>query len=272
MRGHRKESPKISPKDQYAMRAIEERVAWHTVVIDPSIKEMKWGTGTLLVFQNKKYLLTCEHVIGRFGGKYLHILYRHTKPLEYCENKEWTKHIPGALISKTFPMSIPIENIYYGDEAEDLALIEIKNSSDITRDLEFYTLPDEQVAKANLRTKVFLTGFSQELSRIQSKGKVAFVGLFPYFYAGKIVRKVRPKKINYDAKRHFLVDYPLDSEAADPVGFSGAGIWSRKPSGTGNLWHPNIFLLGVQQSVSRPSQVLKATKIDRVYGILKSIK
>lgn len=271
MRGRKKKEIRISPADLHAMRAIEERVAWFTVVVDASVRDLKWGSGTLFGFKGRRFILTCEHVLEGYKEKYIHILYRSNKPLEYCENKEWTKRIPDWTLEKAYPIKLAISAIHFGDEEDDLALIEIDKDDRRADDLEFYELPQDLPARPTLKRQVFLTGFSREFARVQTKGKVTIAGVFPYFHASIIVRKVRPKKLVYNPEKHFLIDYELDRDSVDPHGLSGSGVWSRDPSGPGNLWHPNIFLMGVQQAVSWPSQVLKITKLKRVYRILRKI-
>ena len=67
-------------------------------------------------------------------------------------------------------------------------------------------------------TQIFLTGFSQELTRIVSQQKKQ-IGLFSYFDATTVVE--RQLSIDtYDRARHYLIDFEINEYSVDPHGLS----------------------------------------------------
>lgn len=257
-------------------KAIEEAVSWHTVVIDVSEVapySPAWGSGTLLEYGGKKFVLTCRHVLmPDYDPTKVTFLPRPSDgSLEYT-TKTALSTVPIHKVHKSYPRPLPIKNRFYSDAGDDIALLELDESSPHLKDLKFYHLRGNE-ASPPTGTQVFLTGFSKELARVVSKSQKA-IGIFPYFDATTVIE--RSLRIPFDASKHYLIDFEVNEYSVDPHGLSGCGVWYRLPSGEGNLWSANLHLGGMEHAVITPynnetAKVLKVVRIEVVKKLLYKV-
>lgn len=241
---------------QNAVHAIQERMNWHTVAIVVNGK-LHQGAGTLLEYKDKKFILTCRHLIDSFTDKELRFIYRKSTPMKYVDNPQDIKIMPLDLTKCGAAVEITVKNRKVTDPMSDLALLEVSSPVDT---FEFYPFP-EHLPAIEFGKEVYLTGFPVQHNRYWKRGAVTEAGVFSHSHFGRISEK-RPALENFNPKMHFLIEeLGTDESKASPInpsGLSGAGVWSRSPSGE-NLWTPSIYLLGVQQAAYNKLRLLKAT-------------
>ena len=263
-----------SDLEKQAIIGVQEAIAWHTVAIDVSLGSKDnpdWGTGSLVKIKGKSFIVTCKHVL-KPGHKNedLRFLYRSEKAFRWVD-KEVIREISIYKIYKhvykTFPQNIPITNRIYSDDEDDLVLLEVDMSSHEVTQYNFFDMNlDALTPEAN--TPVYFMGFSRELARRATM--YGDIGVFPFFGISPII----DKKVNSDdfnPERHFLIDFRtfgIDEYNMNPHGLSGCGLWSRTPSGPDKLWTANIYLVGIQHGYFRRSEVLKATRIERLIQLV----
>ena len=141
-----------------------------------------------------------------------------------------------------------------------MAFLEVNPLSKETEDYNFFEIKNLDIKTPDINTWVYLMGFSKELSK--SVTIYGDIGVFPYFGIHLLIDK-KIESDEFDLERHFLLDFDATKYDIDPFGLSGCGVWSRMPSGD-KLWTPNITMVGVQHGIFRRSQVIVATRIERI--------
>ena len=264
-----------SELEKQAITGVNEAIGWHTVAIDVSLGSKNnpdWGTGSLVTIKGRSFIVTSKHVVKpEIKNEDLKFLYRSEKAFQSV-GKELIKkisiHILYENVYKTFPQQIPIINRLYSNEEDDLVLLEVDPSSSEVSRYNFYEIRDLALSTPEAGSPVYFMGFSRELTR---KATIyGDIGIFPFFGTSYIIDKEIDSSA-YNPGRHFLIEFKTfdnDDYKIDPFGLSGCGVWSRTPSGPNKLWTPNMYLVGVQHSYFRRSEVLKATKIERIIPLV----
>lgn len=260
--------------EKQAIIGVQEAIAWHTVAIDISLASKDspdWGTGSLVKIKGKSFIVTCKHVVKPgYRNEDLRFVYRSERAFQWVDKeviKKISIHIVYKDVYKTFPQKIPIINRVYSDDEDDLVLLEVDTSSYEVSHYNFFDMNlDVLIPEAN--TPIYFMGFSRELARRATV--YGDIGVFPFFGISPIIDK-RVDSDDFNPKRHFLIDFrtfDIDELNIDPYGLSGCGVWSRAPSGPHKLWAANIYLVGVQHGYFRRSEVLKATRVERLIQLV----
>jgi len=225
----------------------------------------------LVRIKRKSFIVTCKHVVKpEYRNEDLRFLYRSEKAFQWVDKEVIKKiriHKIYEGVYKTFPQKIPIVNRVYSDDEDDLVLLEVDISSHEATQYNVFDMNlDALTPEAN--TPVYFMGFSRELTRRASI--YGDIGVFPFFGISPIIDK-KVDSDDFSLERHFFIDFrtfDIDEYNIDPYGLSGCGVWSRTPSGPDKLWTPSIYLVGVQQGYFRRSEVLKATRIERLIQLV----
>ena len=91
------------------------------------------------------------------------------------------------------------------------------------------------------------------------------------YLASRVVeRNVNDDK--YDKDIHSLIEYERSEKSVVINGLSGCGIWRHISTEQLELWSSNLRLVGVQTGIYQRSEVLKATRIERVIELLKEVQ
>lgn len=261
--------------EKQARDAVAEAIGNHTVAIDVSRateEKPSWGTGTFISIKGKFFIVTCRHVVKpQYKSEDLRFLYKLGKSFQWVDKKVITKsslYEIERIMDKRFPEEIHISNRIYSDDTDDLALLEVDLLVEKMGSYRFFEIKNLDEKTPEVSTQVYLIGFSAELARpVTAKGDI---GIFAFYGVTSIIDK-EIDSYEYDPRRHFLIDFRTidNSHSVDPSGLSGCGVWARIASGKDRLWTPNIYLVGVQQSYFKGSQVLKATRIERLIELAK---
>jgi hypothetical protein len=264
--------------EEQTRKAIHEATSWYTVAIDVSLASkgsLAWGTGSILKFQERLFILTCEHVVQReYKDEEIRYLFRDDNELKghYCVDNVKNASLRELTENpETLAVMLPLVHRFYSDEEDDdLVLLELDPRSELFRRNHFYPielnikiLPKEDV-------KICLLGFPTDFMR-DERGDGRF-GCFPYFLASRVVDKELNRNVyDYNKEKHFLIEYEKFGDKIDNLrGISGCGIWtpSQLPQ---EVWTANLRLLGVQTGFYEGDEVLKATRIEKVIELLESI-
>lgn len=249
---------------------IQERASFYTVAIDISLCEKKpsIATGTLIRIGGRSFIATCKHVVSEnCKNEMLRFFFKPGKSLGTASKDEIKKlplHKLKKLVSdKSCPTELSIINRFYSNK-DDLVLLEIDAMSEEAKKYEFYDLSDRGIINPDVDKPIYLIGFPSELARLVSK---TGIGIFPYFIGTKLSDK-NVELQDFDPVRHLLIEFSIDDDSVEPHGLSGCGVWTRLPSGDKNLWTPNIYLVGIQSGFFRNSQLLIATKADKILELI----
>lgn len=259
--------------EEQTKKAIEETTSWYTVAIDVSLASSvcpDWGTGSILKFQERLFVLTCKHVVKEeYKSEQIKFLFRDESEQKGTYFKEDIKNaslMELTNIPKTSAVTLPIVNRFYSDDTDDLVLMEIDPAFELFREYNLYHMQLDTENLPEVDTVVCLMGFPRELIRKTSTDGRG--GAFPYFLASRVVEKnVTDDK--YDKDRHFLIEYEHNEKSVVINGLSGCGIWTHIFPEQQEIWTTNLRLVGVQTGIYQGSEVLKATRIERVIKRLK---
>lgn len=236
----------------------------------------QWGSGTLIEIDGKKFILTCRHVIPSLeaarSAKYSIHRFPLAGPVDYRAIKESPDILSVHPSIKMYEFEIlPISQVHFPAK-ENIDLVLIALGKNLTNDARFFSLNNTTASTPPPGTEIYLTGYSQDTSaKVRVAGKSG-IGIFPYTASGTIQDKTIESS-DFDAAKHFLIDYPKDDEdLAAPNGMSGAAIWYRLPSGENNLWTANLRIAGIQASYFIKSKMIKAIKIEALKNILVPTK
>ena len=257
-----------------ARSGVTDAVSWHTIAIDSTEASdipLNTGTGSLIKVHDRLFILTCAHVVeSGYELEKIKFLYRSEQELQ-TQSKEDILRIPINVLPKTFmstsPMELPIINRFYASEDCDFVLLELDATNPLLKKYYFFNFNITIDLAPRKDCQIYLMGFSIELHR-EVKGDAVVV--FPYFTDSIIVDR-NINIANYDPDKHFLIDYEVDDDRVEPKGLSGCGVWSRLPSGNNRLWTSNLRLVGIQTGIYRKYNVLKATKVEKIIEVLKTI-
>lgn len=264
--------------EEFAIKGIGEAIARYTVAIDLSlaVKRPLIGTGSLVKIKGRSFILTCKHLVEEnYKNEDLRFFFKSDEELKDSEIREIKKSPLFEIIkltNKTYPQELSIINRFYStDQSDDLVLLELEPSSKELKEYSFFEISAESIKIPKINMPIYLFGLSRELVRKVAKNGF---GVFPYFLMSKIINKDTTDYTGFDSNKHFLIDYGIDEFYVDPHGLSGSGVWTRLQSGENKLWTPNLRLVGVETGVyeiNKPSQPLKATKIERLFKIIENL-
>ena len=261
-----------SELENQASNGIRERLSYFTVVVDVSLQEKpNWGTGSLIKFNNRFFILTCAHVVTKdYPNSQIGVLF-HTGGTQITGSKEIIKNTPlpellELIPNRSFRQEVDIINRYYSNAKDDLVFLELNPSSVHVKNNEFYDLMNNGIKSPELNQGIYLAGFSEELARDLGKKRV---GVSP-FYDMTLLASQEIEVTDFNPDREFLIVYTFDEKAVEPRGLSGCGVWVRLPSGNDNIWTPNIYFAGVQKAVYRKNQVLAVTKAEAVLQLISA--
>jgi hypothetical protein len=217
-----------SELEKQALIGVQEAIAWHTVAIDISLGSKDnpdWGTGSLVKIKGKSFVVTCKHVVKPVHrNEDLRFLYRSEKAFQWVD-KEVIKETSIHKIYKSVYRTFP----------QEIPIIN-RIYSDDEDDL---VLLEVDTSSCEVSQYKF---FDISLNVLTPEANT------PIYYMGLIDFRT----------------FDTDEYNIDPHGLSGCGVWTRTPSGPDKLWTTNIHLVGVQHGFFRRSEVLKATRIERL--------
>jgi hypothetical protein len=257
--------------------AVQEAIAWHTLAIDVSLankdnpdkNKPDWGTGSLIRIRGRQFVVTCKHVVRpEYKNEDLRFLYRTEKSFQHVDKNYIKKIGLRSLITKThksYPRYIPLINRLYSDDKDDLVLLEIDPSYEEIDSYIFSEIKNKKIITPAANTPVFFMGYSRDLKRTVTRH--GDISVFPYFEINQIIKR-NIQSSDYDSKRHFLIEFRSTDNRVDPHGLSGCGVWTRKPSGPNKLWSSSVYLVGIQRGYFRSSQVLVATRVERMLKLV----
>jgi hypothetical protein len=233
-----------------------------------------WGTGSILKFQERIFILTCKHVVKEeYKSEQIKYFFRDEREQTSTDSKDDIKNASlielQTTVPKTYAVTLLDVRRFYSDDEDDLVLLEINPTLELFKNYNFYhiTLNIEVLPKVD--TKICLIGFPRELIRTRRDGSVSS---FPYCLGSRVLKKTFNAD-EYHKKKHFLIEGNIDDkQSINHKGLSGCGIWAYIPIKPQEVWTTNFRLLGVQIGMYKEGKVLKATRIERVIELLERIK
>lgn len=250
-----------------AADGIEAAVRASTVGIVNGSGPQKWqgiGTGTLVRWMGRHWILTADHVIGDTLKDDLRFFFPREAPPVPIERPELL-NLPGVPTSSLKPFAQVELGTILRDQAIDLAAIEVAASIATTHSGAFFRMTEHGTSPIVGQTTIVI-GFPYDLSRLTHEdARVVFTAVE--------WSKVEPDPndlTGFDATLHFVAHYspPTTYPDANPHGMSGSAMWVRRGD-TPGVWHPNLDLAGVTITYYPQRQLLKAVRREKIEEFLR---
>lgn len=254
-------------KSNAAADAIEEAVRRKTVGIVHGSGSDKWrgiGTGTLVVWKGRRFVLTADHVIRDTKTADLRFFLPSVSPPEKVERHELLqlRGVDTANLNQFVEFQLIS---VFRNQALDLAVIDVDPRAGLPEPAEFFELEQGAASPATGAT-VTLTGFPQDISRQTEEGH--FV-VFTHAEWSDVIDA--PDGLDgFDPRIHIAVPYAAREQYGDalPHGLSGSAAWFRRGT-TPGVWHANLELGGVTISWYKRPNLLKVIRREIVEGFLQ---
>ena len=267
----------ISEIERQRRIAIPKAVSGYTVLIDISLASgvrSDWGTGSIFKFNERLFILTCKHVVKE-GYNLEQIRYFADDGMEqnWTDSKDDIINMPMARytsLPRTSAVILPVIHRSYSDDEDDLVLLELDQTSDLFNGYNFYDMELSVGISPDIDAEACLLGFSRDLVKTPTSHSRGCY--FPYFLASTIITEKNVSIDKYDKERHFLIEYENNESSVDIRGLSGCGIWTHIVPKPDEIWTSNLRLVGVETSINKRNEVIKATRIEKVIELLESIK
>lgn len=247
-----------------AADAVGEAARYATVgVVSGSGKE-KWqglGSGALIEWQERQFVLTAAHVIEATETGDLRF-FMPTRKVPGNTDRATLLDLKGATDSQLHPFSELAVRKLVVDNRLDLAAIDITGAvgpGDVAR----FVRVDKGGSTPNAGVSVVSRGYPHDLTRrLIDQNRVAFM----LSHWATVVEAPQDVPGEFDPALHFLT--PFEGQAGThPRGMSGAAGWTQRKRGD-QLWYPDLDLAGVTITHLPKQNLLKLVRREVVESFL----
>jgi hypothetical protein len=223
------------------------------------------GTGTLVSFGEKKFVLTAEHVIKDVDPSEIRYLVPPPAPLK---QHSMLDGVPPEFNLPSSGDLFPVDGKVLINKTNDLAAIPLRSTALIPKYMRPFPI-EICLDKIINDSSVLILGFPVDNSA-EYKGPLPYKGQWnalgvtsEHVVFSEPLQTKFTLHSTFDPERHFLIEYSRVDDGITPYGFSGAAawcaempnspIWTAKPylAGVFTSWHPKTsrqphLLQGVQ--------------------------
>jgi hypothetical protein len=257
----------MDPLNQQHRKANIERIASHTVGI-ASERNTGVGTGTLVLLDGQKFVLTAKHVLGKSTPDELRFWLRPPTAMRDKAAKDTTNEEVGGF---TMGDKLPIVDAQL-DEVRDVAALRLDPSYALPDGPEFYDMRssvpimkwDEQELDG---LSILMFGFPIDNSReVTTEGnrKCMFMGCAEHLsnYSAELNTKIWGRiESKFSRDKDFAFTYNGETEEYKPLGFSGCGVWLLGETRNAPVWTPDPIMIGIVHNWLSKSGNLLALKL-----------
>jgi hypothetical protein len=264
----RKRRPKIKKAskadiNRQAFATIQEHLYWYVGGVSMMSKKtgfIEVGTVTAMCWENRRFLLTADHVIKEHLNDELTFVFRPHGTIP--EARWWQRSTPGPLF-RAQPLSI-IQR--YRCAEDDLAALEVNPDVEASGRVRFHELHAGSKVIRPIRSSLFAIGLPFDSCEFLGPHAAAFS---MHILAGDEARKNLPGGFN--PKKNILMEFPPAKEKREPGGFSGSGAWYQMATEKRQIWRPEMILAGIITHYHRSRRVLEICRIERVVKLFQRI-
>jgi hypothetical protein len=236
------------------------------------------GTGTLISYRGKRYVLTAEHVITGTTIETIRFWFRPPQAITVKAAKDTTDaEIGEAKVG----LLVPIVGFSTSTVA-DIAILEIDPKFEMPVGAEFYDVsksaPFSKWQPEELEgLTLFIFGFPTDNSRAFDRvgnsvrrflGATIFLSKFDLATTAPPSWKGLASSI--DPSKDFLFSYTIpDVESIQPRGFSGGGVWIASDTAGRPLWTSEPRLIGVIHTYFKSRGLIAASQMPVVLSVLR---
>ena len=257
----------MDPLDQQHRKASIERIASHTVGI-ASDRNTGVGTGTLVLLDGQKFILTARHVLGESTPDELRFWLRPPSAMRDKAAKDTTNEEVGGF---TIGVKLPIVDAQL-DKMRDVAALRLDPNYILPEGPEFYdmrrSIPlmnwDEQELEG---LTLLMFGFPSDNSRevaIEGNRRFMFMGCAEHMsnYSADLNARIWARlSSQFSREKDFVFTYNGDTEEYKPRGFSGCGVWVLGETPNAPVWTPDPIMVGIVHNWVPKLEMLIALKL-----------
>jgi hypothetical protein len=275
-------TPTPTPEGKHQVDALTQRftrAVGFFIVPTPSEGKPSPGTGLLVQFRGKKYLVSALHnFFHDIGGKgqvirsweATRFKFRDNAPLERVESLYQAVSRVKSEYGQTLPLSLP-EGLLI-DTKHDLIVVRVNPSLEEIAHAEFVNLESECF------TRELTTGLSLLVVGVTLSSQVNVPGAGP-----TLVPQLDHVRFDSDLDtsgmthewylpEYFFMPYSLTQDGIAPHGFSGAPVFVNKEPSPGGLWTASPHVVGMALRYFRKKDLLVAVKIRTIIDLLNTDK
>jgi len=257
----------MDPLIQQHRKANIERIASHTVGI-ASERNTGVGTGTLVLLDGQKFVLTAKHVLGKSTPDELRFWLR---PPTAMRDKAAKDTIDEEVGGFTIGDKLPIVDAHL-DEVRDVAALRLDPSYALPDGPEFYDMrrsvpimkwDEQELDGLSLLMFGFPTDNSREVT-IEGNRKFMFMGCAEHLsnYSAELNAKIWATVVSkFSRDKDFAFTYNGETEEYKPRGFSGCGVWLLGETRNAPVWTPDPIMIGIVHNWLPKSGNLLALKL-----------
>lgn len=257
----------MDPLNQQHRKANIERIASHTVGI-ASEQNKGVGTGTLVLLDGQKFVLTAKHVLGKSKPDELRFWLRPPAAMRDKAAKDTTDEEVGGF---TMGEKLPIVDAQH-DEIRDVAALRLDPNYELDEGPEFYDMRRSvPIMKWDEREldglSLLMFGFPIDNSReVTTEGgrKFMFMGCAEHLsnYSAELNTKIWARvSSKFSQDKDFAFKYNGGAEEYRPPGFSGCGVWLLGETPNAPIWTPDPIMIGIVHNWLPQSGNLLALKL-----------
>jgi len=247
---------------EFAVEAIEELIAWHTVGIvgdSGNGPGTGIGTGTAISWCEHTGFLTAKHVVEKIRRADLCFFFRAPGDLVRAHLGD-----PNPLSAGMFAKArVEVSSILFS-ETHDLAILMVPRHIDEQHSVRFFEL-DTTATTPPPGTTIAFSGFPAALAeRVPAGGLAAFRSVAYQQILDQ------PTFNDFDPRDNFAASYTFGQPPVDPGGFSGAAAWF--DAGTEEqFWRASLGFSGVLTAYHRKKGIVEGVRAEAVRSFLASV-
>jgi hypothetical protein len=247
--------------DRAEYMAFVHAIAQHTVGLS-ILNGHNIGTGTLLEWDGKHYILTALHNLE--GTKPTDLRFFLT-PTGNAEEGSMASHA-SRLTALSSGKQLPVDDAYLSDAANDLAAIPLAQGYELPAGASFY-VPTLEPMQITPGASLALVGYAASNSVAISGNRRAIGMITEHVRFDPEMQHQADLPSSYDPERHLLTQYTRAADGIEPYGISGTGLWCNRT--VQQVWSPRPGLVAVQVGWFEKKQLLKSVKIQVAYDMIR---
>jgi len=258
----------MDPLNQQHRKANTERIASYTVGI-ASERNTGIGTGTLVLLDGQKFVLTAKHVLGSSKPDELRFWLRPPAAMRDKAAKDTTNEEVGGF---TAGEKLPIVDVQLKDDVRDVAALRLDPNYTLPAGPEFYDMrrsvplmkwDEKELDELTLLMVGFPTDNSREVTT-EGNRKFMFMGIAEHMsnYSAVLNTEIWSRIASkFSRDKDFAFTYNGDAEEYRPNGFSGCGVWVLGETPNAAVWTPDPIMVGIAHHWVRKLGILLALKL-----------
>jgi hypothetical protein len=222
------------------------------------------GTGTVLLRDRKKVLLTADHVLDGVDMAQVRFYLRPEGTMIEVSVRDDVVPRPRTF---TFGDTLNLTGPPARDKKNDLRTLRIADTQELSGAAKFYDASKLTEYEIRDGASVVILGFPVSNSAPLAPGLIALGATSDHSKYDSKLNSLSGLPSAFDPLEQFLINYTRIEDNLDPEGFSGAGVWVNGDT-AGGVWRPNPVLAGVVTGYFAKKRLLLAARIGPVLRLL----